>query len=84
MVSAKIKGVNTVRKRLADGTIREYHYHRATGAPLPGKPGDPAFMAAMVEAEKIATKDVGNVNALIREYLLSLTFERKASSTQRE
>lgn len=84
MVRAKIKGVNTVRKRLADGTIREYFYHRATGAPLPGKPGEPAFMAAMVEAEKIAPKDVGNVNALIREYLLSLTFEKKRESTQRE
>lgn len=84
MVKASIKGVNKTRKRLADGTVREYFYHRATGAPLPGKPGEPAFMAAMVEAEKIAPKDVGNVNALIREYLLSLTFERKAPSTQRE
>ena len=84
MVRAKIKGVNTVRKRLADGTVRTYHYHRATGAALPGKPGDPAFLAAMVEAERIAPKDVGNVNALVREYLLSLTFEKKAASTQRE
>ncbi len=84
MVKAKIKGVNKVRKRLADGTVREYYYHRATGAALPGKPGDPAFLAAMVEAEKIAPKDAGNVNALIREYLLSLTFEKKATSTQRE
>ena len=84
MVRAKIKGVNTVRKRLADGTVRTYHYHRATGAALPGKPGDPAFLAAMVEAERIAPKDVGNVNALIRDYLLSLTFEKKAASTQRE
>lgn len=84
MVKAKIKGVNTVRKRLADGTVRAYYYHRATGAALPGKPGDPAFLAAMVEAEKIAPKDVGNVNALIRDYLLSLTFEKKAASTQRE
>ena len=55
MVRAKIKGVNTVRKRLADGTVRTYHYHRATGAALPGKPGDPAFLAAMVEAERIAS-----------------------------
>lgn len=84
MVRAKLKGVNKVRKRLADGTIREYYYHRATGVALPGKPGDPAFLAAMVEAEKIAPKDVGNVNALIRDYLLSLTFEKKAASTQRE
>lgn len=29
-------------------------------------------------------KDVGNVNALICDYLSSLTFEKKATSTQRE
>lgn len=84
MVKAKINGVNTVRKRLADGTLREYYYHRATGTRLPGQPGDPQFMAAIVEADRVEPKDVGNVNALIRDYLLSLTFERKADSTQRE
>lgn len=84
VVKAKIKGVNTVRKRLADGSVVVYYYHRETGARLPGLPGEPAFLAAFTEAEKIQPKDVGNINALIRDYLLSLTFEKKAASTQRE
>ncbi|MDO5648110.1 tyrosine-type recombinase/integrase [Paracoccus sp. (in: a-proteobacteria)] len=84
MVKAKIKGVNTVRKRLANGSVRVYHYHRATGAALPGRPGDPEFIAAFAEAERIAPKDVANINALIRDYLGSLGFSRKEDSTQRE
>lgn len=84
MVKAKIKGVNTVRKRLADGSVAIYYYHRETGVRLPGQPGDAAFMAAFIEAGKIQPKDVGNVNALIRDYLLSLTFEAKRASTQKE
>ena len=35
---AKIAGVNTVRKRLADGSIRVYYYHRDTGTRLTVSP----------------------------------------------
>lgn len=52
VVSAKIKGVNTTRKRLADGTTRIYYYHRDTGAPLPGQPVDAAFMAAFTRLKR--------------------------------
>ena len=31
MVRARLQGINTVRKRLADGSVRTYYYHRATG-----------------------------------------------------
>lgn len=84
MVKAKIKGVNTVRKRLADGSVALYYYHRETGTRLPGLPGEPAFLAAFTEAERIQPKDVGNVNALIREYLQSVKFAKRRNSTQRE
>lgn len=84
MVKAKIKGVNTVRKRLADGSVALYYYHRETGTRLPGLPGEPAFLAAFTEAERIQPKDVGNVNALIREYLQSVKFAKRRDSTQRE
>ncbi|MCJ1903407.1 hypothetical protein MR829_24150 [Paracoccus versutus] len=84
MVKAKIKGINTVRKRLADGSIAIYYYHRASGMRLPGLPGDPKFLAAFAEAERLRPHDVENVNAIIREYLQSYAFERKAASTKRE
>lgn len=80
----KIRGVNKVKKRLADGTVKTFYYHRPTGAPLPGKPGSAEFMAAFAKADEIAPKDTGTVAALIRTYLLSLKFEKKRASTQRE
>ena len=49
---AKLSGINTVRKRLADGSVRIYYYHRETGTRLHGKPGSPEFIASYAEAEK--------------------------------
>lgn len=84
MARVKVKGINKVRKRLADGSIRLYFYHRATGAPLPGKPGSAEFLMAYTDAETTTPRDTGTLAALIRMYLLSPKFERKAASTQRE
>lgn len=81
---ARLKGINTIRKRLADGSVAVYHYHRDTGARLPGDPGSPEFLSAYAEAERTVPRDTGKLAALIREYLLSLTFEKKATSTRRE
>lgn len=81
---ARLKGINTIRKQLADGSTAVYHYHRESGARLPGKPGSPEFLAAYAKAEERTPRDAGKVAGLIREYLLSLTFEKKAPSTRRE
>lgn len=85
MVRAKLQGVNTVRKRLADGAVRLYYYHRATGLRLEGKPGSPEFLRAYADAEK-AMKDRhdGTVIGLIRSFILSDEFAKRAESTQRE
>jgi len=45
MVRGHLKGINTVKKRLADGTIATYYYHRDTGMRLNGKPLSPEFLA---------------------------------------
>src|SRR5215472_10458226 len=39
-----VKGLNRVRKRLADGRVKTYHYAWKGGPPLPGKPGSPEFV----------------------------------------
>ena len=52
MVRARLQGINTVRKRLADGTVRLYYYHRAMALPLSGKPGSPEFIRDYGAAEK--------------------------------
>lgn len=90
MVKADLPGLNKTKKRLADGTIRVYYYHRATGIPLPGNPGDIEFLAAYAEAEKSLPRPAENVAGLVRDYLLSARFERtkkgrpRAESTKKE
>lgn len=85
MVRARLQGINTVRKRLADGTIRLYYYHRATGHSLTGAPGSPEFLRDYALAEKtLLDRHAGTFNGLVRDYTLSPEFEKLRESTQRE
>ena len=86
MVHARLQGVNTVRKRLADGSVRIYYYHRETGDRLEGKPGSPAFVAAYAAAEQKHThRHAGLCTSLIRGFLASPEFVKNlAPSTQKE
>jgi integrase len=83
---AKISGVNTVRKRLADGSLRVYYYHRDTGMRLNGDPGSPEFIAAYARAEKKVTeRQPDSCAGLIRAFLTSPEFEKNLQpSTQKE
>ena len=72
MVKARLKGVNTVSKILADGTLRKYYYHRATGRQLPGQPGDPEFIQAYASANAAFVQHhKGTLNSLIHSWTLS-------------
>jgi integrase len=85
MVRARLQGINTVRKRLADGTVRIYRYHRATGTALNGKPGSPEFIRDYAAAEKtLLDRSAGSFNGLVRDYTLSPEFGKLRESTQRE
>ena len=46
----RLRGINLVTKRLADGTLRTYWYAWKGGPPLCGEPGTPEFMASYNEA----------------------------------
>ena len=50
----RLRGINQVTKRLADGTLWTYWYAWKGGPPLRGKPGTPEFIASYNEA--VATK----------------------------
>ncbi len=50
----RLKGINSITKRLADGTRRTYWYAWKGGPPLLGEPGSPEFVASYNEA--VATK----------------------------
>ncbi|MGB5903076.1 MAG: tyrosine-type recombinase/integrase [Xanthobacteraceae bacterium] len=85
MVRARLQGINTVRKRLADGTVRLYYYHRATGIALSGKPGSPEFLRDYGAAEKtMLDRHAGTLNGLVRDYTQSPEFGHLRDSTQRE
>jgi integrase len=42
----RLKGINSKRKRLADGSIKTYYYAWKGGPPLRGKPGSSEFVAS--------------------------------------
>jgi hypothetical protein len=87
VVRVRLEGINKVRKRLANGEVKTYFYHRATGLRLEGEPGSAEFIACYGDAEK-GMRDrhaSGTLNALIRGYTLSVEFQQKlAASTQTE
>ena len=80
----RLKGLNSVTKKLADGTRRTYWYAWKGGPPLPGEPGTPQFMAAYNEA--VARKVVpptGTLISLLHQYQASDDFLRLADETRR-
>jgi hypothetical protein len=86
VVRAHIHGINTVRKKLANGTVKTFYYHRATGRPLVGEPGSPEFITSYGDAEKTVHVSItGGFAALVHQYTLSIEFkENLAASTQIE
>jgi integrase len=85
MVRARLRGINTVRKRLADGSVRIYYYHRATSQPLRGKPGSAEFVQDLASAEKsMRDRLSGSFNGLVRDYTLSAEFGGLRDSTQKQ
>lgn len=81
----QLKGINRVSKRLADGTRVTYFYAWKGGPRLPGKPGDPEFMAAYNEAvaEK-AKQPTGTVQSILNAYQDSTKFTDLAERTRKD
>lgn len=80
-----LKGINTVRKKLADGKINTHYYHRATGTKLTGKPGTAAFQRSFMLAEaSMSERNAGTLSAIIRDFSKTAKWRRLAASTQSE
>ncbi len=85
MVRTRLQGVNTVKKRLRDGSVVRYYYHRTTGRRLTGTPGSAEFLLDYAAAEKLTTeKHAGTLNGLIRDFAASPEFGKLRQSTQKE
>lgn len=82
---ARLKGINTVKKKLKDGTLRVHYYHRASGTPLEGKPGTAKFIASLVAAEaKNKTRAKGTLSEILRLFEKTAKWRRLRASTQTE
>jgi integrase len=80
-----LKGIHKVRKRLADGTVRVYHYAWRGGPRLEGEPGTAAFVAAFNKAIAEAKSPIaGDLKSLIAAYVKSTDFTKLAERTKRD
>ena len=71
----RLKGINSITKRLADRTTRTYRYAWKGGPPLRGEPGTPEFIASYNEA--VARKVVpprGTLLSVLQGYQASDNF----------
>src|SRR5215469_11703608 len=80
----KLKGINSKRKRLADGRFKTYYYAWKGGPPLHGVLGSPEFIASYNEAvARKLTPPAGLLLSLLKQYQDSEDFRMLADSTRR-
>ncbi|MGJ4997270.1 tyrosine-type recombinase/integrase [Bradyrhizobium sp. HKCCYLS3077] len=77
----KLKGIKRVTKRLADGSVKVYLYHRPTGEPL--DPNDLVQSYAAAE-KKVMVRGRHTLLALIRRFDTSTYFDGLSETTRRE
>lgn len=81
----RLKGINTVKGKLADGSEVTYYYHRASGTRLIGKPGSAAFVASLGAAESaLINRTDGTLAGLIRGFEKTAKWRKLADSTKIE
>jgi integrase len=81
----RLKGLNSITKRLADGSAATYWYAWKGGPRLPGKPGEPEFMAAYntAIASKVQAPN-GVFFGLLQGYQQSQDFLKLADKTRHD
>ena len=80
-----LKGLNSRRKVLKDGTIVTYYYAWKGGPRLRGEPGDPDFISSYHEAHsKRLTATTGTLYSILGGYQASTEFCDLAERTRRD
>ena len=79
----RLKGINSVRKRLSDGSFRTYWYAWKGGPALSGEPGTPEFVASYNEAvsRKVVTPK-GSLLSILNAYQDTPNFNDLAPRTR--
>jgi hypothetical protein len=81
----RLKGINRVRKRLADGTWETYYYEWKGGPRLCGEPGTPECVASYNEAvARKVTPPRGTLLNVLQQYQASEDFTGLAESTRHD
>jgi integrase len=81
----RLKGINKVRRRHADGSEAVFYYFRATGAKLQGEPGTSEFLQSYAAAERaMRERAMGTLADLIRHFESSAKFDEMAETTRVE
>ena len=80
----RLKGINSVRKKRADGSVETYYYAWKGGPRIRGELGSPEFIASYNEAaaRKVVTP-IGTLVSLLQQYQASPDFMDLADSTRR-
>jgi integrase len=80
----RLKGINSIRKKLATGEFVTYYYTWKGGPRLDGVPGTPEFIASYNQAiaRRVATPR-GTLLSVLQQYQLSEDFHGLADSTRR-
>jgi integrase len=80
----RLRGLNSIKKRLADGSTRTYWYAWKSGPALRREPGSPEFIASYNEAvaRKVSTPR-GTLLGVLQQYQVSEDFRGLADSTRR-
>jgi hypothetical protein len=79
----RLKGINSYKAKLADGTTQTYWYAWKRGPRLQGEPGTPEFIASYNEAVAQRIKPPsGSLFALLQAYQASEDFRQLAPRTQ--
>lgn len=79
----RLRGINSIRKRLADGSFRTYYYAWKGGPALTGEPGSPEFIASYNEAvARKVTPPKGMLLSILNVYQSSGEFDGLAERTR--
>lgn len=79
----RLKGINKVTKRLADGQTVTYYYAWKGGPRLEGKPGSPEFVASFEQAARhLKRRAAGTLQELLDAYQQSSDFTALADRTR--
>lgn len=79
----RLRGINSVKKRLADGSVKVFYYAWKSGPPLRGELGSPEFIASYNEAvARKITPPQGVLLSLLQGYQASHDFLGRADRTR--